>query len=117
MSRISTQSALAATFLVAACNEAPKTTTASAPASAVAVAAPPASAAEAEPEETEEEIDLTPARKAAAIANKIEEAPDNADAILEAEGLDRERFIAQLWEIAEDDDLSEEYGRLYTPKG
>jgi hypothetical protein len=49
------------------------------------------------------------AARAARIADAIAAEPDRADAILEENGLSREEFEALLYEIAEDEALSQAY--------
>lgn len=47
--------------------------------------------------------------KAVTVANAIAADPDSADAILEKNGLDREKFEELMYEIAKDPALSESY--------
>lgn len=47
--------------------------------------------------------------KAAKLAGEIEAAPEDADAILEKHGLDRDKLDALMYEIAADKDLAEDY--------
>jgi hypothetical protein len=60
--------------------------------------------------------DLKVAQEAAALANKIEQTPADAEKILSAAGTSREGFVEKLYVIAEDPALSAEYARLYQPK-
>lgn len=62
------------------------------------------------------EPDLKVAQEAAALANKIEQTPADAEKILSAAGTSREGFVEKLYTIAEDPALSAEYARLYQPK-
>jgi hypothetical protein len=62
------------------------------------------------------EPDLKVAQEAAALANKIEQTPADAEKILSAAGTSREGFLEKLYAIAEDPALSAEYARLYQPK-
>jgi len=47
--------------------------------------------------------------RAVTLANMISAKPENADAILEDAGLDREAFERMLYEIARDPELSKSY--------
>ena len=114
--KIATTLALVATLCAFGCEskkeDAPPAVTAAAP-----TPAPPPSpgltpAAMAKPAEP----DLKPAQEAAALANKIEQTPADAEKILSAAGTSREGFVEKLYSIAEDPALSAEYARLYQPK-
>ncbi|MCB9568323.1 MAG: hypothetical protein H6710_14125 [Myxococcales bacterium] len=67
-----------------------------------------ADAGEAEAADEAEAMDPR-VEKAVTIANEIAKNPDDADAILEKNGLDREGFEKLMYEIAKDPELSKSY--------
>lgn len=71
-------------------------------------AADPATGDDAVPDEALEGYDPRVA-KAAHVATKISEAPDNADALLAAANLDRDKLDDLMYEIANDPDLTAQY--------
>jgi len=105
--------ALSITLLVFGCEKHDEPTPAPVAQESVAPPPPPVPApAAAAPAD----VDLAIARNAAELANKIEQAPADADKILGEAGSSREAFMEKLYAIAEDPLLSAEYARLYQPK-
>jgi hypothetical protein len=102
---------LVMTIVLASCGTAGEDSAASKPSSPppkpVGKASAPLAKAAPKPD-PEEKVDSRVA-KAAAVAAELSAKPEDADAILERHGLDRDRLDALMYEIAADEGLAKAY--------